>query len=67
MSRAKAELEQMTALPERADADLDREHGPILSPVPSFEAADQSGIELLVKPLQKRFVRVWVEPQVLAR
>src|SRR5947208_11918289 len=51
----------MTAMPKRADANLDGEHRPILSAMRSLEGGDLPGIESRVDPLNERCVHAGVE------
>src|SRR2546422_411484 len=55
------QAERMTALPKQADSDLDREHGAILAPMRSLEAANLPGLESLSDPLAKRCICTRVE------
>src|SRR4029077_7512820 len=51
-----SQAEPITAVPKWADANLDREQGPILSPMRGLEGEDLSGIESLLHPLDKHVV-----------
>ena len=61
------QAEPMTAVPKWADANLDREQGPILSPVRGLEGEDFSGIESLLHPLDKHVVHAAPRIEVTRR